>query len=56
VVHRSELGSGSFSRTVELPIEIDPNKVSAQCRDGIMRITLAKAEHAKPKKIDIAVS
>ncbi len=53
VVHRSELGSGKFSRTLELPVDIDPNKTSAESRDGILRITLAKAEHAKPRKIDI---
>lgn len=56
IVHRSELGSGKFSRTLELPVDIDPNKISAQCKDGIMQITLAKAEHAKPKKIDIKLS
>lgn len=53
VVHRSELGTGKFSRTLELPVDIDPDKVTAECRDGVMRITLAKAEHAKPKKIEI---
>ncbi len=56
IVHRSELGSGNFSRTLELPADIDPNKISAQCKDGVMLITLAKAEHAKPKKIDIKLS
>jgi len=56
IVHRSELGSGKFSRTLELPVDIDPEKISAQCKDGIMQITLAKAEHAKPKKIDIKLS
>ena len=56
VVHRSELGSGTFSRTLELPVDIDPNKVNAQCKDGVMVITLTKAEHAKPKKIDIKLS
>jgi HSP20 family protein len=56
IVHRSELGSGKFSRTLELPVEIDPNRISAQCRDGIMLITLPKAEHAKPRKIDIKLS
>ena len=56
IVHRNELGAGAFSRTLELPVEIDPNRISAECRDGIMRITLAKAEHAKPKKIDIKLS
>jgi len=53
VVHRSELGSGKFSRTLELPVDVDPNKIEALCRDGIMRITLGKAEHAKPRKIEI---
>ncbi len=56
IVHRAELGSGTFSRTVELPVDIDPNKVSAQSRDGIMLVTLGKAEHAKPKKIEIKLS
>ena len=56
IVHRTELGSGKFSRTLELPVDIDPDKIYAQCKDGIMRITLAKAEHAKPKKIEIKLS
>jgi HSP20 family protein len=56
IVHRSELGSGKFSRTLELPVDIDPDKITASCNNGIMQITLAKAEHAKPKKIDIKLS
>lgn len=56
VLHRAELGSGSFSRTLELPADIDPEKVTAVCRNGIMLVTLGKAEHAKPKKIDITLS
>ena len=55
IIHRSELGFGKFSRTLELPADIDPERISAECRDGVLRITLAKAEHAKPKKIDIKV-
>lgn len=56
IVHRSELGSGKFSRTLELPVDIDPDKITANCKDGILQVTLAKAEHAKPKKIDVKLS
>lgn len=56
IVHRAELGSGRFSRTLELPADINPDNVSAVSKDGIMRVTLAKAEHAKPKKIEIKLS
>lgn len=56
IVHRTELGSGKFTRTLELPVDIDANRITAQCKDGIMTITMAKAEHAKPKKIEIKLS
>ncbi|HET6418538.1 MAG TPA: Hsp20/alpha crystallin family protein [Geobacteraceae bacterium] len=56
IAHRSELGSGKFSRTMELPVDIDLDKVNAEYRDGILRITLAKAGHALPKKIEISLS
>lgn len=56
IVHRNELGSGRFSRTLELPVDIDPERISAESKNGIMRICLAKAEHAKPKKIEIKLS
>jgi HSP20 family protein len=56
IVHRTELGSGKFSRTLELPVDVDPDKITAQCKDGIMLITLPKAEHVKAKKIAIGVS
>ncbi|HJV33637.1 Hsp20/alpha crystallin family protein [Geomonas sp.] len=56
IVHRSELGSGRFSRTIELPVDIDPDRITANYKDGIMLVTMAKAEHAKPKKIDLIVS
>lgn len=56
IIHRSELGAGKFSRTLEIPVDIAPDRIRAECGDGVMRITLAKAEHARPKKIDIKLS
>lgn len=53
IVHRSELGSGNFSRTLELPVDINPDRIKAECKDGIMQISLGKAEHAIPRKIEI---
>jgi HSP20 family protein len=56
LVHRNELGSGKFSRTVDLPSEIDPDRTTAEYRDGVLRILMAKSEHAKPKKIAVQVA
>jgi HSP20 family protein len=53
--HRQERWSGSFSRTIELPFQIDQNKVEARFSKGILEITLPRAEADKPKKISIAV-
>jgi HSP20 family protein len=56
LVHRNELGSGKFSRTVDLPSEIDPDRTTAEYHDGVLRILMAKSEHAKPRKIDVKVA
>ena len=56
LVHRNELGSGKFSRSVDLPTQIDPDRTSAQYRDGVLRIIMAKSEHAKPRKIEVTVA
>ena len=51
--HRQERWSGSFSRTVELPFQIDQNKVEARFSMGVLEIRLPRAEADKPKKITI---
>jgi len=50
-----ELPHGSFSRTLRLPAAIDANHVEAKIADGVLTLTLPKAESAKPKKIQIKV-
>ena len=53
--HRRERGTGRFLRTIELPVEIDSERVKAEYRNGLLCVTLPKAEAAKPKKVSIAV-
>ncbi|MBN1833764.1 MAG: Hsp20/alpha crystallin family protein [Deltaproteobacteria bacterium] len=54
--HRREREAGKFSRIVTLPSQVDTGKVEARCKDGILTITLPKAETAKPKQITIKAS
>jgi HSP20 family protein len=51
---RSERYVGKFRRSITLPARVDTNKVSATYRDGILTVTLPKAEEAKPKQIQVS--
>jgi HSP20 family protein len=51
---RSERYVGTFRRSITLPTRVDANKVSATYRDGILTVTLPKAEEAKPKQIQVS--
>lgn len=53
LLHRSELGYGRFARTIDLPADINADRTTAEYKDGVMRITMTKSEHAKPRKIEI---
>ncbi|MBO6763844.1 Hsp20/alpha crystallin family protein [Maricaulis sp.] len=56
--YRAERGHGEFSRSVRLPDEVDPAKIKADLKDGVLRIHLPKAPQAKQtrKKIEIHTS
>ncbi len=51
--HRRERPVGSFARVVRLPAEVDTARVQAELSDGVLTITLPKAESAKPRKIEV---
>lgn len=44
---------GSFQRTVQLPSTVDPDKVDAAFKNGVLTITLAKHPEAQPKRITV---
>jgi HSP20 family protein len=51
--HRKERPDGSFNRTVTLPVEVDAQRADARYADGILTVTLPKAEDAKPRQITV---
>jgi HSP20 family protein len=53
--HRGERWYGRFERHLSLPISVQADKVKATYRDGVLTITLPKAEEIKPKSIKIDV-
>jgi HSP20 family protein len=53
-VHRRERYYGKFSRALTLPTAVAGDKVKAAYKDGILSVTLPKAEEAKPKQITVS--
>ncbi len=52
---RSEIYSGSFSRSFVMGEDIDPGKVQANFEDGVLTVKLAKKEVKEPQEVNIAV-
>lgn len=50
---RNEIKTGSFSRVVALPRQVNAEKISAELSNGILRVVLPKAEEAKPREVRI---
>jgi len=52
---RTEIRSGSFCRSFTLPDTINTEKISADYKDGILEVALAKLEEVKPRQIEVKV-
>jgi HSP20 family protein len=52
-VHRKERGDYRFERSFQLPCKVDPDKVEATIRQGVLTLTLPKAPEAQPKQISV---
>ncbi|HVE40487.1 MAG TPA: Hsp20/alpha crystallin family protein [Planctomycetota bacterium] len=52
-LHRRERLAGSFVRSLTIPWEVAADRVTAELKDGILTVTLPKAEAAKPHKVAV---
>jgi HSP20 family protein len=52
-IYADERFSGSFKRTVNLPEGVDPSRIEASYRNGVLRVSVPKSEAAQPKRIEI---
>jgi HSP20 family protein len=53
-LHRRERLAGRFDRSVTLPVEVDPDGVKAECRDGVLAVFLPRAAQDKARSISIS--
>lgn len=54
--YRQEIRYGAFSRSIPLPSKVDHERAGAEFKDGILTVTLPKAEDVRPKQIKIKAS
>lgn len=52
-VYAQERFKGSFRRVISLPDDADPGRISATCRDGMLRVTVPRREASKPRQISV---
>jgi HSP20 family protein len=53
--YRRESWTGSFQRSISLPAGVDPEKIGAEMKNGVLTVTLPKKDEVKPKQIAINV-
>ncbi len=51
--HRHEIRHGEFSKSIQLPFNVDANKVNASYKNGVLQVSLPQLETEKPRKIEI---
>jgi HSP20 family protein len=51
--HRRERRSGAFTRTLQLPFRVDPERIEPQLENGVLRLTLPRPEEDKPRRIEV---
>ncbi len=51
--YRQERYSGEFRRVITLPDDVDPDRVDARYRDGVLQISVARREAARPRQITV---
>ena len=54
--HRIERSYGCFMRSFTLPADADPGQISADFKDGLLHVRLAKCEEKKPRQIEVSVN
>ena len=54
--HRRERSGGQFSRSLQLPDDLDVTRAEASCRYGVLTVRVPKKEEAKPRQISVKVA
>lgn len=52
-VYSRERSSGAFKRAISLPDDVDPGRVQASYREGVLNVSIARREEAQPKRITV---
>jgi len=53
-IHRRERLAGAFDRAISIPVEIDADRVKAECRGGVLVVYLPRAERDRPRSIPVS--
>ncbi|MCA9450005.1 MAG: Hsp20/alpha crystallin family protein, partial [Candidatus Omnitrophica bacterium] len=55
-LHRTERSVGRFQRSFRLPTDVKVDEITAEYRDGVLNIEVPKADEARPRSIEVAIS